>query len=227
MRLSLLLEALLDEDLGFSSSTSKPSRKTEKELRDALASYVLDNDRDAIVARIDGIRALLDAGKYKRLLSIGDHGVAYRFIDTKTPEAMSKILGRDIDSPRGRIGATTLEPDDRGLSSWTVNPRSLVYSGFFSVIPTRSHLALLEARTRDPNVFFGNPDSMAAALELDLGYALEREILAVGPVACTRGFWCLRDNTRSLEGQAMDLVDAMIQIRTIKTWPDSYYFPKT
>lgn len=220
--------------MGFDAPIKRPTSTTEQELKKALQKYIIDNDREELTSRVEGILYLLEHGKYKELISPGDHLWAYRFIDAPNASKMSRILRKPF-SPTNKtatITAGTLQPDDRGLSSWTVNPRSLVYSGFFSVVPNNSHLTLVRADIA-ANRFFGNPDELIANLEFPPeyyapGYALEREIVAVGPVNFESGVYCARNDSRSLEGQALDLINLLdpLKDKQVSDWNEKYYFPK-
>jgi hypothetical protein len=221
-------------EMGFDSKVIKPTKETEKELRSALQQYIIENDRSALTKRIEGILYLLDQGKYKQLLDPGPHEFAYRFMDANGAGPMSKILGKPLRPSTDcvPIEAGILDPDDRGLSSWTVNPRSLVYSGFFSVLDPNSSLCLVKAKISS-NRFFGNPDELVSHLDFPAdyyapGYALEREVVAVGPVAYGTGVFQSRDLKRSLEGQAMDLINALdpLDQKEPSDWDEEYYFPK-
>jgi len=221
-------------EMGFDAPVKKPTSKTEEELKSALQKYVIDNDREELTSRIEGILYLLERRKYKELIDPGNHTWAYRFIDAPNTSKMSMILRKPI-TPTSKVLSITsgvLYPDDRGLSSWTVNPRSLVYSGFFSVIPDNSHLTLVRAKV-SANRFFGNPDELVSNLDFPPdhyapGYALEREVVAVGPVNFESGVYCARDKDRSLEGQALDLIDRLDPLadKEIGDWNEQYYFPK-
>ncbi len=217
----------LEEDLGFTASVTKPTAATEKELRDVLKRYVLDNDHRAVLQRIDGVLKLLRSKKYERMLSVGNHGTAWRFITASSKEELAKILALTLpEGGTGAFGAGTIAPDEHHeLSSWTVNPRSLVYSGFCSVLQAEHHLALVRAAIATPNVFFGNPDTLVAELGLENGYAMEREVIGVGPVAYSDGAFALHSPDRSIEGRAMDLIEKLVPVKSVK-WTDTYYFPK-
>lgn len=231
MFLSERMRKALTEELGFKAPITKPNASTERELKTAIKAYVIDNDKEPIVARIEGILQLLKDKRYERMLSVKKHGFAWRFLDTVDKSAMETILGTKLRASKTpvKLGAGKLPPDHRGLSSWTVNPRSLIFSGYFSVIPENSHLVLVKAPVRGDNVFFCNPDELVSALKLRRsdanGYALEREVIGVGPVEYEDAVYVLRDKSRSLEGQAMDLVNALAPVKTIR-WTDHYYFPK-
>jgi len=221
-------------EMGFEAPIKRPTKKTEKELKDMMVAYIVNNDRSALTSRIEGILYLLEHGKYKHILDPGSQEFAYRFIDTKNVYQMREILRVPFLEPSGtpyKIGGGILVPDDRGISSWTTNPRSLVYSGFFSVLPEDSHLALVRARIKE-NKFFGNPDSMALSVGLPEdyyapGYALEREVVGVGPISYDEGYFVARRRERSLEGQAMDLIDRLVPISSMEKedWTEDYYFP--
>lgn len=199
----------------------------------SLRAYVLKNSRSSLTKRLEGILYLLENGKYKELLDPSGHEYAWRFIDADTVSKMGSILKLALLPSRSTtLSAGTLYPDDRNLSSWTVNPRSLVYSGFFSVIPPNSHMVLVRAEI-SKNRFFGNPDEMVTALDLpsdysSVGYALEREVVAVGPVDYVDGVFQQRDSSRSLEGQAMDMINHMdpLSDKDEDDWSQSYYLPK-
>ena len=204
-----------------------------------MKAHKLKNN-DKHLSKLD-IETLLKDQEYEPLLNIDteEHEYAYRFIDFNTPEELSKILRTKL--PQGaqsdeynKLPGGTLYPkeggDNTGISSWTVNPRSLVYSGYFHVIPkSRKGLVLLRAKINNPkNFFFGNPDSMASNLDLDNGYGLEREVIGLGPIQYDRGHYRARERVSqgSLEGMAMDLIDKFLPVSKHVDWEDNYYFPK-
>ncbi len=219
-------------EMGFKSKVVKPNKSTERELKNALRKYILDNDKEALTDRVEGILYLLEHGKYKHLIDPSPHEWAWRFIDATTPKKLESIIGRKLKSSKTslKLPPGTLNPDDRGLSSWTVNPRSLVYSGFFSVVPKNSNLALVKAKISE-NRFFGNPDDLVKHLKFPKkyyapGYALEREIVAVGPVKYETGAYQMRDKSRSLEAQAVDLINFLDPLNNkAEEWNEEYYFP--
>jgi hypothetical protein len=214
------------EDLGFEGSVANPCAEVDRELRLAFTRFVLGNDHTAISDRAHGIMALLRNGHFRHLLDPTAYPFAYRFVDVLEPAKLAEIVGGEVsDETYGARAEGVLYPLDSGVSSWTINPRSLVFSGFFSVVPEASHLALFRAPLINTgNAFFGNPDSLASEIGLDAGYAMEREVLALGPVQYDRAVYGLRRPDQSLEGLAMDLVNMLWDVRDI-AWSDRYYLP--
>lgn len=217
----LLAEWLIEE--------LSPKKVSEEELKKALEQHVLKNKDSRLTKIIPTVLSSLEKGKFKALLSPKGHDYVYRFIDVKDKEQLASILKKPTSGIRTKeytvLGKGVLAPKDE-LSSWTVNPRSLVYSGFFSVVAPRRNLVLFKAKILQPNnSFFGNPDSMASELETDPGYWLEREVIGCGPIHYEKAVYGFLDKGQSLEGLAMDLVNLLWKLKDVDFDDDNYYFP--
>ena len=216
-----------------SASSIGAGRKvvSEEDLIKALKSHVLKNTDSRLNKVIPAILVLLDKGKFKALLSPDSHEFVYRLIDFRHPEQLAAILGERrpseirSDGEIVSLGKGVLNPLDE-LSSWTVNPRSLIYSGFFSVLPPKRNLVLFKAKVdHSDNSFFGNPDSMASGVDTDAGYWLERETIGCGPIHYDKAVYGFLRSGSSLEGLGMDLVNKVWKIKDVD-FTDDYYLPK-
>lgn len=225
--------------MNLSSALSLNEAANLDSLHKALTAHKLKNN-DKKLSKLD-IEELLSKNKFKSLLSINTdtHSWAYRFIDLSSEKQLGQILDQNFSGQQRaynqffEVGGGVLNPKDGadGISSWTVNPRSLIYSGFFSVLPkARPGLVLFKAKiSHKDNLFFGNPDDMSAELGLENGYGLEREVMAIGPVVYEKAVYGFvdRKTKRTLEGLGMDLTNLLWPLKGKDSdWSDSYYFPK-
>ncbi len=214
--LKLLIETIVTESMNVSK------------LKSYLADYVKNTNRDGLENNISKIVDIRNNPKYKNLLYVGDHQYAYRLIDFTSVKDLSKILGNNIvqaetEEYKSINKGILMPPKNEIISSWTVNPRSLIYSGFMSVIGTNKNLVILRAKIKN-NIFFGNPDKMAGTIKAGDGYSLEREILGVGPIKYDKAFVGFKKPEQSLEGLAMDLINKLSKLNDID-FNNDYYFP--
>lgn len=223
-----LLKVVFDLDVAnpVRVASRYAAQNLPKKVKEALKRHVLDNDREAIASIKDDLLELSKDKGLKKLFQPTSE-FCYRYVDSTTDKLFDKLLGSTpADGKYKRKGAGVLEPkDESGISSWTANPRSFIYSGFFSTVHRKSGLMLFKAKV-DANTFIGNPENLYAALGIDIGHALEREIIGLGPIeyeACVYGG--LRKQ-QSVEGLANDLAEMLLPLDEVE-FDDDYYIPDT
>ena len=198
---------------------------SKDKIKSSFKSYVKNNNKDKLEKLIPILLDLQKQDKYKELLSTGTHTFAYRLIDFQSEKQLKDIL--DVDKVNKEkytvIKDKVLKSQDR-ISSWTVNPRSLVYSGFLSVVPVNSHIIILKAKI-DKNKFIGNPDSLTGLLNVGEGYSLEREILGIDDIHYEEAVYGFKEKNQSLEGLTLDLINILEPLEDIE-YNKNYYFPK-
>lgn len=203
--------------------------RNKKELERILKRHVLNNQDSRLSKEIPTLLKMVEQNKFKALLQpdLETHTHAYRFIDIQSVDLLKTILpNKQVkqDEKYHVLGKGVLKPKDQ-LSSWTVNPRSFVYSGFFARMPKHTTcLVLFKAKTK-PNDFFGNPDSMASELETEPGYWLERELIGVGNITYVSAVYGFKKPEQSLEGLALDLINKVWNIKLVDFDAEEYYFP--
>jgi hypothetical protein len=162
---------------------------------------------------------LKNDNKYSKLLNTKNYEYAYRFVSYNNNKQFNKIINK-----KNKILKTRNKDE---LTSWTINPRSLVYSGFFSVFPkTTKGLILIKAKINENN-FFGNPDELIKNLNIKeeekIGYSLEREIMCYGEINYIDIVYKIKNKNQSLEGLAMDLINQLIPVKKIDFNDKNYY----
>lgn len=202
------------------------ARNLPKKVKDALRRHIYDNNREALNSIKGDLLELYKDPEMKGILRPpGD--VVYRYIDT-TDESLFDILLGSIP-PKDkykRKGKGTLEPkDESGFSSWTTNPRSVIYSGFFNRVDPKSSLMLFQAKV-DDNTFLGNPEKLYESLGIEVGHALEREVIGFGSIKYDACVYGLLRKQQSVEGLANDLAEMLLPLKEVD-FNDDYYFPNT
>lgn len=203
------------------------TRALVKDIKTAFYQHIKDNDRTKLDKLLPALLDLQDKGELSELLDLGDHEFVYRVIDLNSEKQLKNILGlSSVETQKyGMKRGDVLNPHDGELSSWTVNPRSLVYSGFFAVA-RKPVLILLRAKPdAKGNRFVGNPDTLAGSLDVGDGYSLERETLGIGPVRYDRAVYGFKRKDQSLEGLMMDLVNKVSDLGEVEFTKD-YYLPE-
>lgn len=203
------------------------TRALVKDIKAAFYKHIKDNDRTKLDKLLPTLLDLQSKGELPELLNLGDHEFVYRVIDVSSEKQLRDILDlSSIEKKKyGMKRGGVLTPHNGQLSSWTVNPRSLVYSGFFAVTK-KPILILLKAKpTAKNNRFLGNPDSLAGTLDVGDGYPLERETLGVGPVYYEKAVYGFKRKDQSLEGLMMDLVNKVSDLGEVEFTKD-YYLPE-
>lgn len=199
---------------------------------EAFRAYILGNDREKLQEQADALRTALEDPELRDLLE-PDTKYVYRFISVGSESELQSILGRKewfIGSyKKGPAGV--LDPKDGGedgMSSWTANPRSFIYSGFFSTLIPADIAGMLLFRAKvghSLNTFVGDPEVLYKALELDIGHALEREVVGIGPISYDKVVWGEMREQQSLEGLAADLTERILKLDTLE-FNEGYYLPQ-
>lgn len=203
------------------------SRTLVKDIKSAFYKHIKDNDRTKLDKLLPTLLDLQEKGELPELLNVGEHEYAYRVIDVNTEKQLKDILGiTKFDKEKyGTKRGGVLKPVDGVVSSWTVNPRSLVYSCFFCIVK-KPILMVFKARTKNKkNRFLGNPDRLAGTLEVGDGYSLERETLGIGDIQYDKVVYGIKREDQSLEGLAMDLINKIHELDPSELTND-YYFPE-
>jgi hypothetical protein len=201
------------------------SKKLKSKIQKAFYMHIQNNDNSKLIKLLPDILKLEKENSLTDFLDKSGHKYAYRIIDFKNEKQLSAILNKPIKNTIDKyvIGKTgILKPSDPKdlISSWTINPRSLIYSGFFSVVPENSHLIVFRAKINDKgNTFFGNPDRSAWSAKTDIGYSLEREILGVGDIKYDKFVFGFQNKRQTIEGLAVDLIN---QISSFEDFKDDY-----
>lgn len=164
--------------------------------------------------------------KLKDLLNPDEYEYAFRILTFKDTKELKDILDIDHVKKDSLTTKGTLKsfPNKNSISSWTVNPRSLVYSGFCSTIKGNPNLILVKAKIKD-NDFIGNPDNLTGILNVGDGYSLEREILGMGDIHYEKAVYGFLEKDQSIEGLLMDLINKLSNLKDIE-FNDKYYYPK-
>lgn len=198
----------------------------EKKLRAAIRSYVVDYDKKPLEAMLPIALELSKNKKFKHLLEVGKHEYAYRIDEFNSEKELKELIKSDSVIKTGYIVKKNgiFTPEEGTISSWTINPRSLVYSGFLSTVPKGKSLVLFRAKVKD-NQFIGNPDAMSGTIDAGEGYSLEREIIGIGDISYDRAIYGFKGKDQSLEGLMMDLVNKLSDLSDIK-FTDDYYYPE-
>lgn len=203
------------------------TRSLTKSIKSAFFQHIKNNDRTKLDKLLPTLLDLQDKGELPELLDLGKHDYVYRVISVGSENQVKQILGLDsVETEKyGTKRGGVLKPHNGALSSWTINPRSLVYSGFFAVIK-KPVLILVRAKpAAQDNRFLGNPDSLAGTLDVGDGYPLERETLGVGPVRYDKAVYGFKRKDQSLEGLMMDLVNKLSSLDDLEFTRD-YYLPE-
>lgn len=198
----------------------------EKQVRQALLSYVKDNDKEPLEAILPSVLELRKNKKFNHLLEVGDHEYAYRIDEFSSEKELQDLIKSSTVGKTGYVikKGGVFTPEEGTISSWTINPRSLVYSGFLSTVPKNKSLVLFRAKIKD-NQFIGNPDSMSGTIKAGEGYSLEREIIGIGDIRYDKAIYRFKDKDQSLEGLMMDLINKVLGLEDIK-FTDDYYYPE-
>lgn len=202
------------------------SRTLVKDIRAAFFTYIKDNDPSKLEEMLPTLLKLQDEGELSDLLDVGDYDFVYRLVDVNTEGQLKSILELDkVEKEKyGSKKSGVLHPYNGELSSWTVNPRSLVYSGFFAVAK-KPIFILFRAKVSKKNKFLGNPDALAGSLDVGDGYSLERETLGVGDIVYDRAVYGFRKKDQSSEGLMMDLINKVSALDDLE-FTNDYYFPE-
>lgn len=207
-------------------SARKAAQNLPQKVKDALRRHVQENDRDAISSIKEDLIELSKDKGLKHLLEPQSE-FCYRYVDATDKDLFELLVGKTPkEGSYGKKGKGTLKPkDESGISSWTTNPRSFIYSGFFNRVHPKSGLMLFKARV-DSNNFLGNPENLYAALNVKVGHSFEREVIGLGPIdyeVCVYGE--LRKQ-QSVEGLANDLAEMLLPLEEVE-FNDDYYIPNT
>lgn len=202
------------------------SRTLTKDIRAAFFKHIKDNDPSDLLELLPTLLKLQDKGELSDLLDVGDHPFIYRLVDVNTENQLKSILGLEkVETEKyGIKKGGVLSPHNGQLSSWTVNPRSLMYSGFLAVAK-KPIFILFRAKNNKQNRFLGNPDTLAGSLDVGDGYSLERETLGVGDIAYDKAVYGFRRKDQSSEGLMMDLVNKVSGLEDLE-FTNDYYFPE-
>lgn len=203
------------------------TRSLTKSIKSAFFQHIKNNDRTKLDKLLPTLLNLQNKSELPELLKLGKHEYVYRVISVGSENQIKQILGLDsVETEKyGTKRGGILKPHNGALSSWTINPRSLVYSGFFAVIKKPALILVRAKPAAQDNRFLGNPDSLAGTLDIGDGYPLERETLGVGPVRYDKAVYGFKRKGQSLEGLMMDLVNKLSSLDDIEFTRD-YYLPK-
>jgi hypothetical protein len=197
-----------------------------EELKQAIKQHILDNKDTELERHKDSILKLIDQGKYKKLLHVKDTKYIYRFIDFKDMEFLGKITNKQgLSEEPGvvhKLSKGVLKPK-KDISSWTSNPRSLIYSGYLSVLKPNISLVLFRAKVNNSkNIFFGNPDDMAKEVDTDNGYFYEKEVIGSGDIVYDKAVYQIHQKQLGIEALALNLINSLIDYKKIKYEGDYY-----
>ncbi len=198
-----------------------------EELKKAIKQHILDNKDTELERHKDSILKLIDQGKYKKLLHVKNTKYVYRIIDFKDIKFLETITNtKQLSKEPGvvhKLPKGILKPK-KDISSWTSNPRSLIYSGFLSVLSSsKTNLVLFRAKVNNKNnTLFGNPDDMAKEVKTDNGYFYEKEVIGMGDIAYDKAVYQIQQEGLGLEALALNLINTLEDFKKIKYEGDYY-----
>ena len=152
----------------------------EEIVRKALDTYMADNRKGPLDAKVDMLLKLRQQGYYSNILDPSHYAVAYRILELQ-PETLAWVLQMDEHrlGSSGVTGPGVLSPHTGTVSGWTVDPIRLIAK--LPPFGKGEAFAVFAARIAQ-NRFFGNPGKLATAIDAD-AFAVEMETIAVGPVS--------------------------------------------
>lgn len=198
-----------------------------EELKKAIKQHIRHNKDTKLEKHKDEILKLIDQGKYKKLLNVKGIKYVYRFIDFKDIKFLEQLTNKkQLDTSSGvvhKLSSGILAPKT-DISSWTSNPRSLIHSGFLTVLPSKDmSLVLFRAKiNHKQNSFFGNPNNMAKEVGMDQGYFFEKEVMGMGDIVYDKAVYQIHQDGISLGSLAYNLIDSVENYKSVKYEGDYY-----
>jgi hypothetical protein len=160
----------------------------------AIKSYLVSNVKGMLSSQAGMLVKLAKQGYYKKVLDPSEYTTAYRVLEVQEAD-LEWILGipKDKIAKYGIGGPGILSPREGSISGWTVDPETLVkelphYGRGNTFVAFKASIA--------KNDFFGNPDHLAASIDLK-EMSTEMETIAVGDVAYDQCSYIVVDRTEN------------------------------